>query len=47
MFSEEWAFSKVALSFGPRPSLQELQIAEENGLKIRFSFQTTDGSLLA
>jgi hypothetical protein len=46
-FSEEWVFSKVVLSFGPRPSPQELQMVEEVELKLHFSFQTAEGSLLA
>jgi hypothetical protein len=46
-FSEEWAFSKVALSFGPRPSPQDLQLVEDVGLKVRYSFQTANGSIIA
>lgn len=46
-FLEEWAFSRVVLSFGPRPTPYELQMVEEAGLKLRFSFQTAKGSLLS
>ncbi|UCG00616.1 MAG: hypothetical protein JSW11_13475 [Candidatus Heimdallarchaeota archaeon] len=46
-FSKEWAFSKVTLSFGPRPSTHELELVEKAGLKERYSFQTDEGSLIA
>ncbi len=46
-FSNERMFTRVVLSFGPHTSAHELQIVEDAGLKVRFSFQLAEGSLLA
>jgi hypothetical protein len=46
-FSEKWAFSKVVLSFGSQATAHELQMIKKVELKLRFSFQTSEGTLLA
>lgn len=45
-FSKEWAFSKVVLSFGTKATAKDLQMVKEAGLKLRYSFQTAEGTLL-
>lgn len=46
-FSEKWAFSRVVLSFGSRATEQQLQMVKNAELILRFSFQTSEGTLIA
>lgn len=42
-FAEDWAFTKVVLSFGAGTSTRDLKIPEEIRLPLRFSFETAKG----
>ena len=46
-FPDHWAFSRVVLSFGLRVTAHELQMVKNVELKLRFSFQTSEGTLIA
>ncbi|MFQ5980794.1 MAG: hypothetical protein ACE5OZ_21870 [Candidatus Heimdallarchaeota archaeon] len=45
-FAEDWAFTKVVLSFGAAVSPRDLTIPEEIGLPRRFSFETAKGIVI-
>ncbi|MHA2332478.1 MAG: hypothetical protein ACXAEU_10670 [Candidatus Hodarchaeales archaeon] len=45
-FMEEWAFSRVVLSFGPRMTAHESRIVRESDLPQRYSFDVTEGTEL-
>lgn len=45
-FAEDWAFTKVVLSFDAGASAWDLKIQEEIELPLRFSFETAKGIVL-